>query len=295
MERILARKFGKGKMASLIEAGRPWNSIIVVLLSVLGFMLSSQSLPSFLNVLILATTTFLIYNGCTTLNDLYDIKVDSVNMPFRPLERGSLKVKDVIYYSVFSYAFGIMISLLVSFQFFVSILLMFFSSITYSLPPFSLERRGFLGNVNLGFASVFTTLYAGMVLATGGLAISEAFLLQVLSFTLLFSFFCILKDFKDFKGDKIHNKRTIAVKHGIKNASRINIIGTLVSFPLTILVFYFFSFQNSLFLLSSSILFVLLMMQEFKVYKSPDEATGEKAWSIGRIVFLVFSLSLLIF
>ena len=94
MERLFSKIMKKSKITSFIELGRPWNGIAVMLFSILGMLLSGEIMPNFWFVLPLVV--LLIYSGSSALNDLFDIKVDSINMPFRPLERGSLKIKDVI-------------------------------------------------------------------------------------------------------------------------------------------------------------------------------------------------------
>lgn len=294
MERFFSKLLEKNKITSLLELGRPWNSLSVIILSILGFVLSSTTV-NFLPILILTVVVFLIYNGSSALNDLFDMKVDSINMPFRPLERGSIKVKDVIIFCSACYLLGNALALYVSVNFFLSILLMSIVSIAYSAPPVSLKDRVFLGNISLGFISMFTTIYAGFVLSTNTLIITNQILLQSVALTLLFSFFSILKDFKDMGGDDIHGKKTIVTKYGVKNASRLNMIGTVIFYPVTILTFYHMSFQNLSFIILSGILFIALMIPEIKVYKNPTKKTGEISWSFGRITFLFFLLSLFLF
>jgi 4-hydroxybenzoate polyprenyltransferase len=293
MERFFSRLLRKGKKTSFIELSRPWNSISVTLFSILGMILTGGSIPNFWFVL--PIIVLLIYSGSSALNDVFDIKVDSINMPFRPLERGSLKVKDVLFFCIIMYSLGNIIALSISLQFFLSILLMSVSSILYSLPPISLKDRGFIGNLNLAFASAFTTLYSGYVFLTNNLVLTYSLFIQATSLTFLFAFFSILKDFKDLGGDKIHNKKTIVIKYGMKNASIINIIGTLIFFPITIATFYYLNFQNLLFILLSSILFIAILIPEIKIYKNPTQKTGENSWSLGRFIFLFLIISLFLF
>ena len=294
MERFFSKIMKKSKITSFIELGRPWNGISVILLSILGFTLTS-TVVNLWSISVLSIVVFLIYTGSSALNDLFDIRVDSVNMPFRPLERGSLKVNYASYFCLACYLLGNVIALFISIEFFISILLMSISSIVYSIPPISLKDRLFMGNLNLGFASAFTTVYAGYVIATNSLIMTNEILFQALSLMLLFSFFSILKDFKDRGGDDIYNKKTIATKYGIKNASKINIIGTLIFFPLTIITFYYLSFQNLLFVSLSSLLFLAVLIPEIRVFKNPTQRMGEMSWGFGRIAFLFFLLSLFLF
>ncbi len=295
MERFFSRILRKNKMTALIELGRPWNAILVVLLSILGASLTLGNLPNLSTILILLSVITLIYIGSSAINDLFDMRVDSINMPFRPLERGSLRVKDVIYFSLFSYSLAIFVSYLISFHYFLSIILMAISSIIYSLPPFSLKDRGILGNIDLGFTTTFTTLYSGSVLITKTFSIPEIVIISSISLTAFFTFFSILKDFKDMKGDKIHHKETVVIRFGLKNALAMNILGTSIFLPLTIYLFYQFVTQSLLFLIFSVLLFIFLLLEEIKLFKNPVEEAGEKIWGESRLIFLIFVAILLIF
>ncbi|MBN2202797.1 MAG: UbiA family prenyltransferase [Candidatus Aenigmarchaeota archaeon] len=294
MERFFSKLMKRNKITAFLELGRPWNSLSVILLSLLGFILYSSSIELW-SVFVLTVVVFLIYNGSSAINDLFDMKVDSINMPFRPLERGSIKAKDVMIFCALCYVLGNAIALLISFNFFVSILIMSTVSIFYSAPPISLKDRIFLGNLGLGFVSMFTTLYAGYVMSTNSLIMSSQLLLQATSLTLLFSFFSILKDFKDIGGDNIHGKKTVVTRLGAKKASMLNILGTSVFFLTTILIFYLTSFQNYFFVLISSVIFLLILIPLTKIYKNPTQETGEKYWGMGRLIFLFFLLSLFVF
>ncbi len=161
----------------------------------------------------------------------------------------------------------------------------------YSGPPFSAKDKGIVGNLVLAFGSVFTTAYSGYFLSTNNFNIPMSFLLPLTSLTLFFAFFTILKDFKDTKGDRIRKKGTLAILIGIKNASLINIIGTVIFFPLTILIFNNI-IQNFLFVISSLILFSLLLVLELIFYKRPSPRNGEKCWGLSRIVVLFFVIIL---
>ena len=229
MERVFA-KFGKGKILPFIELGRPWNGLIVVVLSILGAFWSKSQLD-YLAMGILALVVFLIYNGSASLNDIYDDKIDAINMPYRPLQRGAFSLKSATIFCVTSYSFGNLIALFVSPLFLIAIVGMSAISILYSSPPFSFKNRCFIGNLTLAFVSVVTTIYAGHVFATGSLFMPYILFSGAIFLMILFAFFSLLKDFKDFYGDRAYGKNTLATLYGIKNASKVNIIGTSIFFP----------------------------------------------------------------
>lgn len=293
MERFFSKIMKGNKILSFIELGRPWNSLTVILLSLLGVLLSNYPVD-ITNIMFLILSVFLIYNGSSALNDYFDFKIDTINMPYRPLERGSLSTKEASVFCLACYLLGNMLALYISVNLFFTVLLMSTISILYSIPPISLKDRVFLGNFCLSLVSMFTTLYSGFVLATNNLIMSSSILFQAIALTMFFSFFSILKDFKDIGGDKAHGKDTLVTKLGVKRASLINIAGTVMFFPMAILSFHL-SFQNLSFVILSSLLFFAFLIPQVKIYRNPAKKIGEKAWGMGRFVFLLFMLSLFLF
>jgi len=290
MERFFSKILRKSKVTAFIELGRPWNAVIVAVFAIIGCLLAG--LQVFWIFLIAAIVSFLIYVAGVSLNDVCDIEVDFINMPYRPLERFQLTVKEALYFIFFSYLIALLISFFVSIIYFLTALLMIFVTYVYSAPPFSLNKRGVIGNFILAFGSVFTTAYSGYVLATGSLNVPIQILFPLISLTLFFAFFTIIKDFKDAYGDSIRRKRTLVVKWGAKKTSLVNILGTLIFFPLTIFIFYSL-FQNILFAILSFALLVLLLFFEIKIFNKPSQDIGEKYWGLSRIVMLLFTILLI--
>ena len=289
MERFFSKILKRSKVTAFIELGRPWNAIIVAIFAIIGCLLAGSQV--FWIFLIAAIVSFLIYIAGVSLNDVCDMDVDFINMPYRPLERFQLTVKEALYFIFFSYLIAIVISLFVSILYFLTALLMIFVTYVYSAPPFSLNKKGIIGNFILAFGSVFTTAYSGYVLATGSLNISIQVLIPLTSLTFFFAFFTIIKDFKDAFGDSMRRKRTLVVKWGTRKTSLINIVGTLIFFPITIFMFYSL-FQNILFAILSSVLFILLLFFEIKIFNKPSQDIGEKYWGLSRIVMLLFTILL---
>lgn len=289
MERFFSKILKRSKVTAFIELGRPWNALIVAIFAIIGCLLAESQV--FWIFLIAAIVSFLIYVAGVSLNDVCDMDVDFINMPYRPLERFQLTVKEALYFIFFSYLIAILISLFVSITYFLTALLMIFVTYVYSAPPFSLNKRGVIGNFILAFGSVFTTAYSGYVLATGSLNITVQILFPLISLTLFFAFFTIIKDFKDAYGDSIRRKKTLVVKWGAKKTSLVNILGTSIFFPLTIFIFYSL-FQNILFAILSFALLVLLLFFEIKIFNKPSQDIGEKYWGLSRIVMLLFTILL---
>lgn len=294
MERLFAR-MGKNRFLNLIILGRIWNALVAGLFSILGVKIAMGILPDPLTSVALLVVTIFVYMGCAGLNDIFDIKTDSINMPFRPIQSKRVNLKEAGYFTVLTFFIGLIISILLSVQYFFSVLLMALMGIAYSLKPVSLKDRGFVGNVALGITTVLLTGYSGFVLFTGSLIIGIFPLYILFSLALFFTFFSILKDFKDMRGDRYVNKNTIPLKHGKGFASMMNITGTSVFFYITVLLVYFLYLPHPLFLATSTVFFLLILFQEYKVLKNPNEKTGENSWGISRLLVLLFVISLMLF
>lgn len=294
MERIFA-KISKNKFISFLELGRVWNAMIAWIFALLGAKLFLGCVPDVKTSLLLLSVTALIYMGGAALNDIHDIRTDSINMPYRPIVRGSLREYEVYKFIIFCYIFGNLTALLLSFQYFGISILMTIGSIIYSLPPVATKDRGIIGNINLGFATAFFTTYSGMVMVSGEFVFNTRIILYLLSLSLFFTFFSILKDFKDVKGDRIAKKRTFLIICGNRITSFVNITGSVICFLLTIIFFNSFLVNHKMFLITSVILLALLLYFELKVYRGPETDVGEHSWKYSRIVVFLFILSMLLF
>jgi 4-hydroxybenzoate polyprenyltransferase len=295
MERFFSLILGRwGKFASVIELGRPWNGIAVGLLSVVGAMLALKSIPPTSLLVITGFETLIIYMAASILNDVYDIDVDRVNMPYRPIQRGKIKMEIALYSSFAFYIVGIIISILVSLNFFFAVLLMSALSMIYSIPPIEAKNRGFLGNIVLGFDMIFTSTYAGYVIVTNTLIPNFEFLISVSIFTISFIFLSIVKDFKDVYGDKIYNKKTSALKYSKKFLTLLIMFGTFLLF-LTTILFNTYFFHSTLFIFISFVVFTILFTVNLSLYNRISVEVGEIVWGAERILVLILILNMFLF
>lgn len=289
MERFFSKILPKTKVASLIELGRPWNGVACSLIALISMFLVASSFPSILVLLSVALVMLFIYVAGTTLNDIYDIGIDAVNMPYRPLGQNKISRKEAIVFSVFLYVLSFLISVFLGLNFFLIVLLYAFCSVIYSFPPISFENRGFLAQLELAFTCAFLPSYAGAVLVLNTFVIPLSVLFTICSLTLLFSFVFIIKDFKDVKGDANGGKNTLALQIGVRRAKAVSVLGTLVFFPLTIFLFNSF-FENLFFLVVSIPVFFALIYFEYSSDKKP-----EKMFAFARLDLLLLFLILLLF
>ena len=158
------------------------------------------------------------YVAATTMNDIADRKIDSVNHPSskgRPLTTGEATESDLYFVHVLAVAIVVAFSLLISIKALVILALSLLINYIYSLPPLKLSYRTHFAPVILSVAYVFIPYWLGTVVAQSVIQRQEMFFIV----GLLFLFFgrIILKDFRDRKGDALYGKPTFLLEevHGI--------------------------------------------------------------------------------
>lgn len=293
MERFFASIMKKRKIYALFEIGRPWNGIVLGLIALIGFFLVSVE-PHLSLSLGVFFCFLLTYMAGATLNDICDVKIDMINLPYRPLQRGAITVREATLFALLLYSASLLLSFILNFQLFVGIVILTALSIAYSYPPIAMERRGLLGNITLGFVTVFIPAFTGAWVAVGTFNLPWLFWIAILFFTLFTSFLLIIKDFKDLIGDRIKGKKTFAVAVGRKTAFYISLAGIAVFFPITIFLFGLLLGNFWLFYLISIILFITLFLIEIKNIRG-TRLSDERMFTNIRVIFLLFVLFILVF
>ena len=146
------------------------------------------------------------------LNDYFDLEVDKVNMPERPLPAGILSPLDALALTGAAIAIGLIASLLISVIAFVACIIACAVGILYN---WKFKESGLPGNLMVSFSVGFTFLY-------GGIAVGEPWNKIVWYFSLI-GFLIdlgeeIAGDAMDIEGDKKRGSKSIAIKMGRKIA-----------------------------------------------------------------------------
>lgn len=168
---------------------------------------------------------FLVSGAGNTINDYFDIKIDSINRPERPIPSGRVKLKEALYFSFLLFALGTALAFSInpvcgSIALFNSLLLIFYAKILKGTPLF--------GNLSIGYLTGSTFLFGASVFGFEGLR--TLFVLFVLS-ALAITAREIVKDIEDMEGDKMEGADTLPLRIGAKKASYLAVlIGFLAVF-----------------------------------------------------------------
>ncbi len=292
MEKQFSSLFSKyGKIGAIIELCRPWNGIVMFLLVIASSVLISDR---FIFSSLLGGLVFLImYMAGTILNDIFDYNVDKVNMPYRPLQRGSVSIKESSILSLLLYLLSLSIAVYLGSLFFLLAMIFFILSLVYSLPKIYLVGKPLIGNIVLAIVSILIPLISGYILVTNEFIFFNKFLFAFISFTIFFIFVSLLKDLKDVKGDKKFGKKTLATFIGEKKTFFISFGGIISFFPLNIL-FFNSLIQNLFFILTGFILYFLFLLTGIQYIKDTKHQK-EKIFSKARMIILFYIIFLIVF
>jgi geranylgeranylglycerol-phosphate geranylgeranyltransferase len=154
----------------------------------------------------------LMMAGTMVANDVYDIEVDRVNSPQRPLPSGLVKSRDAIVLAVVLSAAAIGFSTFLGLWTFLTALLALALMVYYNTRG---KKTGLIGNAVVSFNVALPFFY-------GGLAVNSIrpllFIFSLVAFLANFGRE-VAKGIADVKGDSIRQVRTLAAVRGTKSAS----------------------------------------------------------------------------
>jgi geranylgeranylglycerol-phosphate geranylgeranyltransferase len=156
---------------------------------------------------------FLISGAGNAINDYFDIRIDSINRPKRPIPSGRIKLKEALYFSYILFALGTLMAFSINP---ICGLIALFNSLLLILYAKNLKSTPLLGNLSIGYLTGSSFLFGASVLGFEGLkALFILFLLAALAITARE----IVKDIEDMEGDKKEGADTLPLRIGEKKAS----------------------------------------------------------------------------
>jgi len=194
------------KLTAIVKIVRPLNFLITFISVIVAAVICLPGHSIELNVFLAALSASLVMASGNIINDIYDIDIDRVNKPSRPLPSGKISIKEAyILYFVFIAA-SVFISSLLNEKaiaiVLVSILLLFLYS-KY------LKRIPLVGNITVAILTGLVFIFGGVVVENLAAAIVPAvfaFLINLIRE--------IVKDMEDVEGDKKAGVITFPIKFG---------------------------------------------------------------------------------
>ncbi len=177
-------------------------------------------LPLFLGTLMAASLNA-ASNG---INQIYDLKIDAVNKPTRPLPSGTMSIKEAWVFSLFFYGLSLALAWFANppggkHECFYIVLVAAFLTYAYSGPPFRTKRFGMWANLTI-------TIPRGLLLPVSGwAAVATVINPEPWYIGSIFAIFILgaasTKDFSDMEGDLKEGCITPPIKYGVRKCAYI--------------------------------------------------------------------------
>ncbi len=191
-----------------------------------GFVASLQ--PGLVpNVVMASFAAAFITGAGNIVNDIYDIKIDKINAPKRPLPSGEITKKEAIFLSFALFLSGLIISYYINLLCFI---LAFFNSLILIFYARNLKGTPLVGNISIGYLVGSTFLFGGFAVGVGEGIEAVSFLFLLAAFSTMGRE--VSKDIEDLLGDR-DKVSTVATKYGIDISVNFSLIFTLIAVVLS--------------------------------------------------------------
>jgi geranylgeranylglycerol-phosphate geranylgeranyltransferase len=265
---VLDRKI-KG-MIQLLRPELPFSTGTCVLL---GEIVALGSFPSVSRAILGFVCGFFISGSALISNDYFDLEVDRINAPKRPLPSGSVSPLEALLLAALAMAVGLIASSALGIH---ALILSFVFGVVGILYNWRFKQEGLLGNMMVASCVAITFIL-------GGIAVGIPFN-KIVWFFSLTAFLIdlgeeIAGDAMDIKGDKQRNSKSIAIIHGKDFALRIS-GGIFFLLALIGFIPYIFGWLGIVYLIIISFASVITGISAVKLIQSrtPDEGYKYMRW-----------------
>lgn len=275
------------KIKGILQIFRPELPFAAGVCVLLGEIVALGNFPPLREAVLGFLCGFFISGSAIVLNDYFDLEVDKVNAPHRPLPSGVVSPTEAIVLTGVATVIGLAASFWIgplTFVFGVAAWLIGF------LYNWKFKEKGLLGNLMVA-ASVAGTFLLG------GVAVGEPWSPIVWCFALI-GFFIdlgeeIAGDAMDMEGDKKRDSRSIAILKGRRFALGLSSLffGLVI---LLSLVPALFGWLGASYLVMIAIMDVLIVFFTIRLLKSQTSAEGVRAMrglyigaTVGMLAFII--------
>jgi geranylgeranylglycerol-phosphate geranylgeranyltransferase len=240
------------KLTALIKLIRPINFLITFIsVIVAAFICLPDKSPS-MNVFIAALAASLAMASGNIINDIFDIEIDRINRPSRPLPSGLIKINFALFFYLILVLISIALSLLISQSAFIIVLISHLILFLYSKY---LKKVPLIGNITVAFLTGLVFIFGGVAVGNPSAAIilaSFAFLINLIRE--------IVKDMEDVEGDRKADLITFPIKFGFQKSKLLILVITIF-----LVLFTLYPFLTKLYKIEFFII-VMILVNTILVY-----------------------------
>jgi 4-hydroxybenzoate polyprenyltransferase len=159
--------------------------------------------------------------GNNALNQIYDLDIDRINKPKRPLPSGRLPIRDAWIFTLVTYLAALVLAWLVApggrHECFWIVIAAVIATFIYSCPPLRTKQRGIWANVTIAVPRGVLLKVAGWSCVKTILGVEPWYIGMIFGLFLLGA--STTKDFADMEGDAKGGCRTLPIVYGVRRAA----------------------------------------------------------------------------
>ena len=217
-----------GRVRAFVDLARPFTLVAPALGFVSGALTAVGAAPRepwsagvLVAPLIGSAMAAVLNAGNNALNQIYDLAIDRVNKPKRPLPSGRLTIAQAWWFTAVAYVAALVLAWLVApggrHECFWLVAAAVVFTYIYSVPPLRTKRLGIWANVTIAIPR-------GVLLKVAGWsAVKTVFGAEPWYIGAIFGLFLLgattTKDFADMDGDRRGGCRTLPIQYGVKRAA----------------------------------------------------------------------------
>ncbi len=197
------------RMKEYISLLRPVNAIMASLGTVIGGIVGLESIRALLyyRLYIAMFSVFFVLMAGNIINDYFDLEIDRINHPNRPLPSGKIKKESARIIAIIFFVMGIILSLFLGNI--LQVVIVLIAIILLISYEWKTKASGLIGNIIISFL-------VGLVFVFGSLSVKFSYVVIILALMAGLANLSreIVKDVEDVHGDI--NRKTLPKKIGIK-------------------------------------------------------------------------------
>ena len=188
----------------------------IAFLSVLVAALICGTPPSLTPVIAACLAAALITAAANAVNDYFDVDIDRINRPERPIPSGQVGRNEALSFSIVFFLGAIAVALKIHGA---AVLTAVFFSLLLVAYSAKFKRTVLIGNVIVSLSTAAAFIFGGLAVGSVRAAIFPA----------LFAFLMhlsreVIKDIEDMRGDHSQGAVTLPIRHGVKAAITVTVV-----------------------------------------------------------------------
>jgi 4-hydroxybenzoate polyprenyltransferase len=219
----------RGSRAALwLELSRPFTLAAPALGVVSGAITAAGAEPAdrwtsnLVTYTVVGALMAMILNaGSNALNQIYDLEIDRINKPQRPLTSGRMSIGEAWVFTWIAYALALTLAWLVApggrHECFWIVLAAAVLTFVYSCPPLRTKERGLWANLTIAIPRGVLLKVAGWSCVKTIWGVEPWFIGAIFGLFLLGA--STTKDFADMEGDARGGCRTLPILYGVRRAA----------------------------------------------------------------------------